>query len=541
MKTWLIEALQRSLERVESGEPPEDALPEAPGERRLLGPLLRVAQGVRKAPAPRPSDAFRARLEREILSWDAPPADRRRRMPAAFRWGGAALAAALMLVLLANGVSADTLLGGLLAPVRRASQQVELWIQGDEAPRGEPAEQGGDLAPGPEAVASTESGPPGQASPEATRVRRGGSVKAALLLAPASPRAARAGALRDAAPAASPTPPALVPVQEAAQVLVATSPTPDSPTASPSAQEGPGGASSGPTREPEDDPTVPSPTRTPPPSATATMPPIASPSATATDAPPSPPVPTVMTPPPAPAPGEGVIAGVVRLPGDEPQADAQVELHPVSVLPLLPAPGADVGAALADRPSQQALRSAITGPDGRYRFEGLEDGEYVLLAVHEDRATGRVRLGFRGDEGDALVLREGRRVAEDVDLWLALEIGPPSPPQGACAARGGSIQGRVTREDGTPVQDAAVWPIGPGPVGPPVITDASGDYRALDLCLEIYWGIWAGGEPGIGVYDPDGDGEPDPVPLSPAAPAAVGIDIVLRPDAGLQAPFPLLP
>jgi Carboxypeptidase regulatory-like domain len=160
--------------------------------------------------------------------------------------------------------------------------------------------------------------------------------------------------------------------------------------------------------------------------------------------------------------GTGSIAGrVIDRASDRPLAQAMVTLQ-----------STDGG---------RVLRTTTAG-DGRYLFEGIGPGEYRVTASHD----GYVTQEFGRDPEVVLLERGG--VVHPGRIVFALAVGQARDAVDVALDRAGSLAGRVTRADGSPVKGAVVIPLlirdeGGFTVNPSaqVQTGERGDYAIRDV------------------------------------------------------------
>jgi hypothetical protein len=133
--------------------------------------------------------------------------------------------------------------------------------------------------------------------------------------------------------------------------------------------------------------------------------------------------------------------------------------------------GAQVFALLfTNEPHSVGRYSATSGPDGGFVIEQLPSGQYRVFAEKPGFSNLLVQPGRM--EGGRIVELEASGAATGIDLVLR---------------RTGSLAGRVTRPDGTPVEKARVVTQIRLPndrmlgTGPGVATDANGRYRLDDV------------------------------------------------------------
>lgn len=182
----------------------------------------------------------------------------------------------------------------------------------------------------------------------------------------------------------------------------------------------------------------------------------------------------------------------------------------------------------------QSLRYYVE-PDaaGRYRVEELCPAEYELFAYSADAdgPTGEA-WGIYDPDGDgqpdSVAITLDDPAAEDIDLTMS-SSGPE--PVATCQDGQGVIEGHVLDEDGQAVAGAQVQISGPSMVG--LETDEQGVYRAEGLCEGDYALAALDLDTGrVGIYDADGDDQPDTVELSANLLAVSDIDIVLTETVG---------
>jgi hypothetical protein len=103
------------------------------------------------------------------------------------------------------------------------------------------------------------------------------------------------------------------------------------------------------------------------------------------------------------------------------------------------------------QPSAGASALITTTDDGgRYLFEGVGPGEYLVAASHDGYVS--QEFGFGSDE---VVLAAGG-VVHPGRVSFALTAGQAREGVNVLLDRGGSIAGRITRADGSPIKDATV-------------------------------------------------------------------------------------
>ena len=201
-------------------------------------------------------------------------------------------------------------------------------------------------------------------------------------------------------------------------------------------------------------------------------------------------------------------------------------------------PGATVLAMSADG----FMIETASAEDGAYSIDSLCDGDYVVFAAIAT-AAGELAGVYDPDgdeEPDVVTLAEGSSVAEDIDIVLMREPtgigGPgtprePSPAPEPCDDGTGSISGSVFTLDGTVVEGASVVAVSDRGGYGEAETGADGAYSIDSLCAGEYIVIAYGDDGDVkwaGMYDVDGDEEPDMVTLTDeASSTAENIDITL--------------
>ncbi len=238
--------------------------------------------------------------------------------------------------------------------------------------------------------------------------------------------------------------------------------------------------------------------------------------------------------PPAPPPlcsdGQNSLGGTVRSAAGEPVANMQVFL-------VKPEAGRPPSAAVVG----WVMYQATTGADGTYLVDKVCDDGYYVMA-RPDPAQGHGFYDADGDhQPDLVTLGPDRRQATGIDITLSGMAprapsppgspgAPPSPLPG-CRADPGTIEGTVSDATGAAAAGARVLVIGEDHASA-TRADGEGRYRVPGLCAGSYLVIAlqrTGSQLLHGIYDPDGDGQPDPVDLAAGAMSATGIDITVRP------------
>lgn len=218
--------------------------------------------------------------------------------------------------------------------------------------------------------------------------------------------------------------------------------------------------------------------------------------------------------------GAGSISGAITL------ADGRV------------VPGAAVLAMSADG----LMIETASAEDGTYSIASLCDGDYVVFAAIAT-AAGELAGVYDADgdeEPDVITLDEGSLIAEDIDIVLMREptgIGGPGTPRDPgpapepCEDGTGSISGSVFTLDGTVVEGASVTAVSDRGGYGEAETGADGTYSIDSLCAGEYIVIAYGDDGDVkwaGMYDVDGDEEPDMVTLTDEiSSSAENIDITL--------------
>ncbi len=165
--------------------------------------------------------------------------------------------------------------------------------------------------------------------------------------------------------------------------------------------------------------------------------------------------------------GTGSIAGrIIDRGSDRPLAEAMVVLQTT-----------DGG---------RVLRTTTAG-DGRYLFEGIGPGEYRVTASHDGYVTQEY-----GRTAENVVMADGG-VVHTGRIVFGLAVGQARGGVNFALHRAGSLAGRVTRADGSPVKGAVVKPLlirdeGGFIVNPSaqVQTDERGDYTVRDVTPGAY-------------------------------------------------------
>jgi hypothetical protein len=225
------------------------------------------------------------------------------------------------------------------------------------------------------------------------------------------------------------------------------------------------------------------------------------------------PGPTPAPPPAACAGPRGTIGGLVKDMDGHAVAGAQVQV---------------VGL--------HAYQQVETGTDGRYAFGQLCSGSYQLVAYVDDPAKAQVGVYDADGDGtpDDVNLTDAVPGATGIDITLRSYDPVPEPQLPTCANAQGSVEGVVTDKAGHAVADAEVAIFTDTGAYTTVRSDDQGHYRTAQLCSGGYMAVgykWIGqNDVQLGVYDIDGDGQPDTIQLTDAQPAARGIDITLQPE-----------
>ena len=197
-----------------------------------------------------------------------------------------------------------------------------------------------------------------------------------------------------------------------------------------------------------------------------------------------------------------------------------------------PVPGVKV------RVMQGRERAETASEDnGSYLLEDLCPGDWKVAAQARGMGTGTGHYDADGDgDPDPVSLSNSAPAATDIDITLpgVKKNGPKRADIGApprCTDPQGSITGLVRDQNGDPVAGARVEAHGPGGKAK-AESGEGGSYLLEDLCPGDYRLKAQARGGGAGQPDTDGDGRPDLVKLTTDAPAATGVDIVLRKRGG---------
>lgn len=215
--------------------------------------------------------------------------------------------------------------------------------------------------------------------------------------------------------------------------------------------------------------------------------------------------------PPSCPGGQGSIAGTLRDEAGAAVADAEVMAY---------SEAGDVLYGQGDGSGQYRLEQACAG---RYVVLAYRDGNPALLGFHDADQDG---------EPDEVLLASNDSAISGIDIVLTdgeVVIGPEPVPT-TCADPRGKILGRVLDAQGQGVAGIEVQVYGDTGMAL-ALSQEDGSYQAEGLCAGAFL-VFAWDQdpanPRMGMYDADGDLNPDEVQLAADDASANGVDLVLQ-------------